>query len=324
MKILNNMIKTQKGFALLLVMWVLTILMVIVLSFSSMTRVETFSTLSFKEMTGEKFIAEAGIERGILELFYAINKDIKDIPQDGSIIIDESNIWKTDGSAYRDKIGDGDYSVTIVDEGGKIDINTAPDIVLRNLFKSIGVQDEDVDAIVDSIMDWKDPDDLRRLSGVESDYYMSLPTPYKAKNANFDVVEELILVKGISTDILFGTDKKRGIIDYLTVHSKQRRININAAPKEVLMAIPHMTPEIADAIIDYRQDKKINHINEIHGIIGQGFTAMMPYISAGRSNIFTIESVGYKAGGKGGYSIKATVIIEDNKKYKYLYYKSPT
>jgi general secretion pathway protein K len=323
MKILNNMIKTQKGFALLLVMWVLTILMVIVLSFSSMARVETFSAMSFKEMTEKKFIAEAGIERGILELFYAINKDTKDIPQKDSIIIDESDVWKTDGSAYRDKMGDGDYSVTIVDEGGKIDINTAPDIVLRNLFKSIGVQDEDVDAIVDSIMDWKDPDDLRRLSGVESDYYMSLPTPYKAKNANFDTVEELILVKGISPDILFGTDKKRGIIDYLTVHSKQRRINVNAAPKEVLMAIPNMTSEIADAIIDYRKDKKINHINEIHGIIGQSFTAMMPYISAGRSNIFTIESVGYKAGGKSGYSIKATVIIEGNKKYKCVYYKNP-
>ncbi|MDP2753256.1 MAG: DUF559 domain-containing protein, partial [Nitrospirota bacterium] len=60
----NNTVASPKGIALLLVLWVLTILMVISLSFSFMARTETYSTLSFKEGIEKKFIAEAGIERG--------------------------------------------------------------------------------------------------------------------------------------------------------------------------------------------------------------------------------------------------------------------
>lgn len=62
--------KGEKGIALLTVIWVLTILMVIVLSFSFMARTETLSTLAFKEGTEKRFWAEAGLERGLLELFF--------------------------------------------------------------------------------------------------------------------------------------------------------------------------------------------------------------------------------------------------------------
>ena len=60
----------QGGIALIMVLWVLTILMVIVLSFSFMVKTDTLSTLSFKGGVEKKLIAEAGMERGIAELFY--------------------------------------------------------------------------------------------------------------------------------------------------------------------------------------------------------------------------------------------------------------
>lgn len=318
-------IKTDsKGFALLLVMWIIAILMVIVLSFSFTTRVETSSTMQFKDMTEKKFIAEAGLQRAIFEIFYFMYKNgsLSGGAQ-GNLIVDETDTWRTDGRYYEGKIKDGTYFVSIIDEQGKIDLNTAPEMVLKNLFKNMGVDDQEADSIVDSIMDWKDADDLHRLNGAESDYYMSLPRPYKAKNANFDTVEELLLVKGINADILFGTKQKKGIINYLTVHSRQRVINVNSAPKEVLMAIPGMTEEIADSIIEYRKEKRINHINEIQGILGTNFSSIMPYIMAGTSNIFTIESTGYKGDNKKGYTIRATVMITGGNNYKFLYFKSP-
>ena len=81
-------------------------------------------------------------------------------------------------------------------------MNLAPEVILRNLINSLDLPGEDkdllVNTIVDSILDWKDPDDFHRLQGAESDYYQSLPHPYKAKNGNFDTVEELILVKGVT------------------------------------------------------------------------------------------------------------------------------
>ncbi len=306
---------SEKGIALLMVLWVLTILMVLVLSFSFMTRTETYATLSFKERAEKKFLAEAGIERAIMELFY------RNVNKNQSIVLEGREVWKIDGTSYKSQMGEGEYSVRITDESGKININTITDAnsdILRNLLKNLGVPEEEVNTIVDSILDWKDADDLHHLSGAESDYYMSLPNPYKAKNANFDTLEELLLVKGMTPEILYGEGDKRGIIDFLTVNSKNSKINVNAAPKEVLMAIPGITPEIADGIISYRENKEINSAGDV-GIPGESG----PYISYGDSNTFTIDSVGHKGNAKAGFDIRATVIIEGNNKYRYVYYKSP-
>lgn len=309
-------IPSEKGIALLMLLWVLTILMVLVLSFSFMTRTETHATLSFKEGAEKKFLAEAGIERGIMELFYRrINKN-------QTLILEGLEVWKIDGTSYKSQMGEGEYSVKITDESGKIDINAITDAnseILRNLLKTMEVQEEEINTIVDSILDWKDADDLLHLNGVESDYYMSLPNPYKAKDANFDTVEELLLVKGMTPEILYGSGERKGLIDLLTVHSgkNQIQINVNAASKEVLMAIPGITPEIADSTISYREHDEIKNLGDV------GIPAGTKYVTYQDSNTFTIDAVGYKGSAKAGFDIRATVIIEGNNKYEYVYYKSP-
>ena len=307
---------TEKGIALLIVLWVLTILMVIVLSFSVMARTEIYSTLAFKGGIERKFIAEAGIERGITELFY------REVYKDQTVELEGREVWKTDGTPYEGQIGDGYYTVKILDESGKVDINTASELVLKNLLINAGVKPEEADIIVDCIMDWKDADDLHRLNGAESDYYMSLPNPYRAKDDKFDAIEELLLVKGMTAGILYGGGEKKGIIDFLTVHSGTASININAAPKEVIMALPGMTPEYADSIIEYRKTKKINDLSEI-GLSGEGIELIMPEIDTQGTETFTIDAFGRKAGEKGVYAIRATVRLEGGEKYKYIYYKSP-
>jgi len=196
---------TEKGIALLIVLWVLTILMVIVLSFSVMARTEIYSTMAFKGGIERKFITEAGIERGITELFY------REFYKNQTVELEGREVWKTDGTPYEAQIGDGYYTVKILDESGKVDINTASELVLKNLLINAGVKPEEADIIVDSIMDWKDGDDLHRLHGAESDYYMSLPNPYRAKDDKFDTIEELLLVKGMTADILYGGGGKKGL-----------------------------------------------------------------------------------------------------------------
>jgi general secretion pathway protein K len=302
---------SRQGIALLMVLWVLTILMVIVLSFSFMARTETLSTRSFMEGVEKKFLAEAGVERGIAEIFYRIQ----------NLTLEGGEIWKTDGTGYVDRMGGGSYLVRITDESGKIDLNTLNEnsgILLKNLLVNSGVKDEDADTIVDSILDWKDADDLRRLNGAESDYYQSLPTPYKAKDANFDTLEELLLVKGVTSEILYGNNERRGIIDFLTVNSKMGAVSINAAPKEILTAIPGITPAIADAIIDFRGNRKIANPQDV-GIPAES----LPFISYADSSTFTIDAVGRKGEEENGYAVRATVAIEGNNKYRYVYYKSP-
>jgi len=258
-----------------------------------------------------QFLAEAGIQRGIMEIFYKKNNNLK---------TEENELWRTDGTRYEVQTDKGNCIVSITDESGKVDINRAPEVILRNLFGNLGLEEEDADIVVDSILDWKDPDDLHRLQGAETDYYRSLPNPYEAKNADFNTLEELIMVKGMTPDILYGDGIKKGAVQILTVNSPTGKININIAPREVLMAIPGITSDIADAIISNRNNQGIINMQEI---LGQSFSSAAPYLSLSDAGVFTIDAIGYNSSEKAGYGIRATVRIIGNNGYRYLYYKSP-
>jgi hypothetical protein len=68
--------------------------------------------------------------------------------------------------------------------------------------------------IADAILDWIDEDDEPREYGAEIDYYSGLPVPYAPKNGTFDSVEELLLVRGVTSSLLYGLDQNRnGIVD---------------------------------------------------------------------------------------------------------------
>ena len=297
-----------------MVLWVLTILTVIVFSFSYMARTEAYAALSFRQTIEKKFLAEAGMERGMTELLYL--KANKNMPA----VVPGSEVWRTDGRPYNILTDNGHYTISILNEAGKVDINTAPELILRNLLLNLGLDLDHVDTIVDSVMDWKDADDLHRLHGAENDYYMSLPNPYKARNANFEALEELLLVKGITPEILYGDNGKKGLIDFITINSKMQKININAAPREVLLAIPGITPELAGAIINIRETQDLQ---DIQGILGGSFSMASQYIDLAESGSFTIESTGYKGTEKGGYTIRGTLTPDTDNTFKYLYYKSP-
>jgi hypothetical protein len=63
--------------------------------------------------------------------------------------------------------------------------------------------------IADAILDWLDPDDEPRELGAEVDYYSRLTPPYGCKNGPVDTVEELLLVRGVTPQLLFGADVNR-------------------------------------------------------------------------------------------------------------------
>ena len=316
--------RSQKGIALLIVLWVMMILMVTVLSLSVLTRAETFGTFAFKEGMEKKFLAEAGVERGIMEI---VNRSVN---KDQTVTLVGKELWKTDGTAYAVDMGDKrGYVVRLIDESGKISLNGLTDtsgVLLKNLLVNQGVSPEDADIIVDSVLDWKDTDDLHRLNGAESDYYLSLPNPYKAANAPFETLEALILVKGVTPEILYGTDKKRGIIHFLTLSLTLSKINVNAAPREVLAALPEMTADMVDRIVELRASSSLRGIDDIKDIVGSSYAKMDPYLSfasAGTSEGYTVEATGYKGEQNKGYSILAKVVFDKPPQYRYVYYKCP-
>lgn len=314
----------KKGFALLVVLWVLAVLIVMVLSFSMTTRSDTYGLLAFKEGMENKFFAEAGIERSIMEIIYHT------VNQNQTLTLVGREIWRLDGTFYNANMVDGAYRVRIMDESGKISLNGLTDssgIVLKNILTNQGITQENADIIVDSILDWKDEDDFHRLNGAESDYYMSLPKPYKARNADFETLDELIMVRGITPQILYGDGKNKGIIYFLSIQNKSPQVNISVAPEEILAALPGINAAMAARIMEFRALSEIRGVEDIQEILGDSYTAMAPFIifsqEGGMAPIFTIESTGYKTDKKRGYGILATISFDSTNKFHYVYYKSP-
>jgi general secretion pathway protein K len=275
----------DRGMALMVVLWILALLGIIFTTFAFSMRTELAATGNFKEAAEAYYIAEAGVYRAAAEI---INAD-RNVPPDSSQYDALDEHWHTNPSAYENvPVGRGSYWVTVTDEESKIPLNSASDPILRRLFSNSGVEDEKLlSTIVDSILDWRDPDNLHRLSGAEDDYYLSLPTPYRAKNANFETIDELLLVKGMTPEILYGNVASPelraaleaqppwerqpmsggylGVARHLSVFGSGR-VNINTASPEVLMALG-LTAAEAQIALDRRTEAPFRDVGQLTNLM---------------------------------------------------------
>lgn len=139
-------------------------------------------------------------------------------------------------SQYRDNAGIIIHG--LIDEERKININTASKDVLQAL---PGIDE----SIAASIIDWRDADDGMLPHGAERSYYANLPEPYLCKNALFETLDELLLVKGITPDVLDAVESN------LTVHG-DGKININTCSREILEALG-IDPVLSQKIVEVRK-----------------------------------------------------------------------
>jgi type II secretory pathway component PulK len=116
---------------------------------------------------------------------------------------------------FEDKIGiDARCSIQIVDLERKFNINRAAEdsmgrFPLEKTFELMEVNTGLSPYLVDAIKDWRDTDDLRRVSGAESDTYETKIPPYTAKNGPIDDLKELLLVEGMTPEIYWGSRAKQ-------------------------------------------------------------------------------------------------------------------
>jgi len=284
----------NKGIALILVLLVIVLLMAIVFEFSFAMRVEINAAQNFKDETDCYFYAQSGFYQAVAEITKS------HVFLDDEETTEETSPWREDQRKIEMGIGRGKAEVTIGGERGKYDINTVPENLLRNLITTLGIKEEERDIIVDSIMDWKDTDNLHRINGAEDDYYQSLPHPYHCKDGPFDVVEELLQVRGVTPSLLYGvfaTNKgeekpfwQKGLVDLVTVYTRSFQVDANTAPKEVLMSIPGMTEADADRIIKAREEKPLKDLKQFGDPV---FTpASIKYLSLYPSTVYTIIATG--------------------------------
>ena len=229
---LPNRFPMQSGIALVLVLWMLALLSLIAanLVFSSRTAVLVAGNL--QSQAKAEALADAGAYKAIHELAR---------PQT------DPQRWKGNGLTHLWNFQDAELRVTIIDESAKVDLNAAPTVLLKGLFRAVGVAEPDADALADAVADWRDADDLRSLHGAEKADYAAAGRDYGPANAPFETIEELRQVLGMN-DVLF-----RKLERLVTVYSRRAAINSAAAPREVLLALPGATPEQVDYFLGQRR-----------------------------------------------------------------------
>ena len=195
-----------RGIALVVVLWMLSLLAVIAASFTTTTRTETRLARNLVENAKAEALADAAVHRAIVGLL------------DG----DPDARWAADGTLYEFAMDDGTAWITIHDETGKIDLNAGSQNLIATLLDAADVPLAEADGLTDAIIDYRDSDDQRRPSGAEDDDYRDAGLPWGAKDRPFEAVEELRRVLGMTPELY---DR---ISPYLTVYTGQRGVNAAA------------------------------------------------------------------------------------------------
>jgi general secretion pathway protein K len=319
--------RDESGVILIALLWILAALSVIALSFSRESRVEVAAARNAQSLEDSYFVARAGIATTIYQL---LQKRYTPVLQRAGL---QDTPDPLDLGIVTGSLGGGAYRVDIQDESGKVAVNTVSEEFLRNLVEAVGIPKPDSDIITDSILDWRDQDSAHRLNGAEDDYYQQLNPPYKAKNGRIETIEELLLVRGVTPEYFYGHPEKvngvvtykYGLSRYLTPYSNspQAQVNINFAALPVLLAVPGMPPEAAQAIFDRRHVKPFKATADISHDLGVSLsTTTLPYLTVNQTTTYTLTAAARAANSKALRVIRTVVNLQfaANKPYRTIYW----
>lgn len=232
------------GSIFILALWALCVLSIFAVVLGGMVSQEINAAAYFQNKPRARYLADAGIKCAQ----YVLKDDVN-----GYDSLNE--VWNTgrisdeDKSIFKDiRMGDGTYSIAIVDEERKVNINTASHDTLERLFCITGgMEADEAHVAASSIIDWRDVDIIPLEGGAEDGYYKSLERPYRCKNEKFQVPEELLLVRGVTEEAFLR------VRDSITVYG-DGKVNINTATWNTLCALG-MSGKLADKIILYREGR---------------------------------------------------------------------
>jgi len=225
---------TQRGIALVLVLWVLLLLTIITGSFSLMARMDSLEANTLLSGTQARFSAEAAIHLAVLAL-----RD----PDDETRMV-------ADGRVYEQEIDGIRIEVSAVDERGKLDINSTDELILANLFSGHGLDLESAEILAAAVLDWRDTDDLERVNGAEEDAYFAAGLEVGPANRVFMMTEELLQVIGMPFEFY------RVLEPGITVFSRAGEPDPAFAPVEALMALPDITYDEAVNFVQERNSQQ--------------------------------------------------------------------
>ena len=236
----------QRGVALLLVLWACTLLAILLGGYAALARTEGLQARYQFAQTKAHYAAEAGLMQAVYSLRDPVAKQR----------------WIGDGRPYIFHYDNATITLSAIDEGGKVDLNTATPEVLQALFHATGMKPAEAQVLADRVVDWHSP----ASPGDETDggraAYVAAGRDYGPRHGPFASIEELQMVLGI-TPALY-----RQLAPVVTIWSGTASPDPNTAPPLALAAIPGMTPEQLAAI----QAARSRQANDPSLALGNGTT----------------------------------------------------
>lgn len=234
----------QQGMALVLVLWILSLLTIMAGSFALSMRRETTIITGLRNNAEAIATAESGL---------AIAEWMLQNP-------DANKRWRADGSIYQINTANAKLRIRLLSETGKINVNNVEQPLLQNLmnYAPNGGKAQLPSTTVDraaAILDWRDSDDLTRIDGAEKQQYQDAGLNYQPRNRSFESLEELQMVLGMDAATL------QWLEPLITVYSEQAQIDLQLASKEVLQAMPAVDAGLIDSYVAARVESARNNLS---------------------------------------------------------------
>lgn len=314
--------RSERGVALLIVVWIFIVLFVVVLDFATSMRDDGLATANFADEAQVYYIALAGINRAIYDVLgqlqdnddlFLDEDDDSDAEDDGDIDdaaeaddVDDGEVSggeiKPDGAWHDGRFGVGSYTVRLLDESSKIGLNwistPAGQPLLQKVIETVwkggdpteGVRAaelSDISALVGAIMDWRDPDDEKSSfgQGAEAGDY-----DYPIKNGPFDSVEELLQVKGVTPELFYGAPDRVGLQEVFSVENRTQYVNIMQAPRAVLQVLFNLDQTQAEELVALREEQSLVFQEHVRSL--PEYAALARMLRARPSPILTVEARG--------------------------------
>lgn len=304
---MERSLKNTRGVALILTILIIGLIVAVTLQFNTSMRSELVAAANLKDGVILGSIAKSGFNYALAVLFE------DGASESGFDTLREA--WADSGvlSANSASMFDGaHFQVQIKDDSGRIQINqlvnqkgefnTKQKELLTRFLKSeqFDLEEEEVQVIIDSIKDWIDPDNDVMDLGAESAYYEGLGEPYSSRNAPLESLEELLLIRGMTKEVFYGTEENLGISNHLTVLGSEGdgKININTADPLVLRALSdRMDEDRVQNMVKYREEEEDDALKDpiwYQKVPGMSDVSIDADLITTSSTYFEIKSEGFK------------------------------
>ena len=214
----------ERGFVIVAVLWILMALAALASAYALYTSNSAVAARVSSDRLQADALITAGLELTALRLLGRSAEDPRSVGE------------------FQFQMGGADVALRFRTEGARIDLNEAPKELLAGLFKTLGAKADEAAYYADRIIGWRQKN-KGTAQNKELGLYQDAGLKYGPRQAPFENVAELRFVFGIPPALV------ESAMPFVTIFNGLPQIDAIAAAPQVIASLPHIQPDIVNAIV---------------------------------------------------------------------------